>query len=38
MTPEAAETMLKEAGFNFDKEYLMIVPKGNQVRGAVLRS
>ena len=30
--PEAAETMLKEAGFNFDKEYLMIVPKGNQVR------
>lgn len=30
--PEGAKAMLEEAGFNFDKEYLMIVPKGNQVR------
>jgi len=30
--PEKAKTMLTEAGFNFGKEYLMIVPKGNQVR------
>ena len=24
--------MLEEAGFDFGKEYLMLVPKGNQVR------
>lgn len=30
--PEKAKALLTEAGFNFAKEYLMIVPKGNQVR------
>lgn len=30
--PEKAKSMLEEAGFNFGKEYLMLVPKGNQVR------
>lgn len=30
--PEKAKALLTEAGFNFGKEYLMIVPKGNQVR------
>ena len=30
--PEAAKKMLEEAGFDFSKEYLMLVPKGNQVR------
>ncbi|MFK9093841.1 ABC transporter substrate-binding protein [Bacillus salipaludis] len=27
-----AKKLLQEAGFDFDKEYLMIVPQGNQVR------
>lgn len=30
--PEKAKSMLEEAGFDFSKEYLMLVPKGNQVR------
>jgi peptide/nickel transport system substrate-binding protein len=30
--PEKAKALLTESGFNFGKEYLMIVPKGNQVR------
>lgn len=30
--PEKAKALLQEAGFDFGKEYLMLVPKGNQVR------
>ncbi|WP_197081230.1 ABC transporter substrate-binding protein [Gordoniibacillus kamchatkensis] len=30
--PDEAKKMLAEAGFDFNKEYLMIVPQGNQVR------
>lgn len=30
--PEEAQKLLEEAGFDFSKEYLMIVPQGNQVR------
>ena len=30
--PDKAKAMLTEAGFNFGKEYLMLIPKGNQVR------
>ena len=30
--PDKAKAMLEEAGFDFGKEYLMLVPKGNQVR------
>lgn len=30
--PDKAKAMLTEAGFNFGKEYRMLVPKGNQVR------
>lgn len=30
--PDKAKEMLEEAGFDFGKEYLMLVPKGNQVR------
>lgn len=30
--PEEAKQLLEQAGFDFGKEYLMIVPQGNQVR------
>lgn len=30
--PKEAKKLLTEAGFDFNKEYLMVVPKGNQVR------
>lgn len=30
--PEEAKKLLEEAGFDFGKEYLLIVPQGNQVR------
>lgn len=30
--PDEAKKLLEETGFDFNKEYLMIVPKGNQVR------
>lgn len=30
--PDKAKEMLEEVGFDFEKEYLMLVPKGNQVR------
>ena len=30
--PEGAKAMLEDAGFDFDRTYLLIVPQGNQVR------